>query len=446
MLTRRSLLQGTGATALLPLVPARAAGGAGAIRIETSTRPLASLGGPTPTLRMTGPEQDGALRLDPGRSTALQCRNATAEPIALQWRGLRGVGSLEQAPETFGPGTVGALQVMPRDGGTALLRAAADAAHPAARGAQAVVVVPDVASLAVDRDMVVMLADWLLAADNSLRFGSVPPADVVLGAITVNGEPRANDTKLPPGARVRLRFVNASVQRLMIVACVGARPMIAAIDGQPSELFAPVRNTIPLGPSARYDLLLDMPEAAGSQVRFTLKPTMTVGGKVEAERDLLVLSAEGAPLPPKPALAPFPPNPALPVQIPLETARRVALTFAGQPATPMAAPAGWSVTTPLGRVNDKPVLAVRRGDAVVLGLVNASPTLVPLRIGGHAVRLLHAKDDGWEPYWRDTLLLPPGSRTHVAFVADVEGLWPIDSGFDDLTLAGLSCSFRVDPR
>ena len=446
MLTRRSLLQGTGATTLLPLVPARAAGDGGAVRIEAATRTLAPQGAPTPVLRMTGPEQDGALRLDAGRTTALQCRNATAEPMTLQWRGLRGVGSLEQMPDAIGPGVDGVLHAMPRDSGTALLRAAADAAHPAARGAQAVVVVAEVAPPAVDRDLVVGLADWLLAADNSLRFGSVPPADAVLGVITINGEARAGETKVPPRARVRLRFVNASVQRLMIVACAGARPMIAAIDGQPSELFAPVRNTIPIGPGARYDLLLDMPEAAGGQVRFTLKPTMTVGGKLEAERDLLILSAEGAPLPARPALAPLPPNPALPVQIPLEAARRVELTFAIRPANPTAAPAGWSVTTPSGPARGKPVLTVRRGDAVVLGLVNASPTLVPLRIGGHAVRLLHAKDDGWEPYWRDTLLLPPASRNHVAFVADVDGLWPIDSGFDDLTLAGLSCSFRVDPR
>jgi FtsP/CotA-like multicopper oxidase with cupredoxin domain len=43
------------------------------------------------------------------------------------------------------------------------------------------------------------------------------------------------------------------------------------------------------------------------------------------------------------------------------------------------------------------------------------------------MRLLHDLDDGWEPYWRDTVLIAPGKTKHVAFVADNPGKWVIES-------------------
>ena len=339
------------------------------------------------------------------------------------------------------PGREGSLPARP-PGGTALLRAAPSRSHAAERGAIGVVA-PGNADPSVDRDMVVMLSDFLLAADNGLRFGSTPPRDTVASVVTVNGRPGPVAAKVPPRSRLRLRLANASVQRLMVVSCVGARPMVAAIDGQPCELFAPARNAVPIGPGARYDLLLDMPEAASASVRFTLKPTLAINGKLEPERELLLLSTEGVAPPAKPPMTAQPADADLPARIPLESAQRVDLTFDGRPGTPTTPPAGWTVNSISGLAAEKPVLTVRRGNAVVLGLTNASPTLLPLRIGGQAVRLLHARDDGWEPYWRDTLLLPPKGQAHEAFVADAVGRWPIDSGFDDLTLAGASCWFTV---
>ena len=89
------------------------------------------------------------------------------------------------------------------------------------------------------------------------------------------------------------------------------------------------------------------------------------------------------------------------------------------------------------------MLQVKQGDAVALGFTNASKDLVPLSLYGQALRLLHPLDDGWEPYWRDTFMLPPGSRNHVAFVADKPGRWLIESGFDDQAAAGLRCWFEV---
>ena len=46
-----------------------------------------------------------------------------------------------------------------------------------------------------------------------------------------------------------------------------------------------------------------------------------------------------------------------------------------------------------------------------------------MHLHGHHVRLLDALDDGWKPFWLDTILAPPQRTTRVAFVADNRGKW-----------------------
>ena len=40
--------------------------------------------------------------------------------------------------------------------------------------------------------------------------------------------------------------------------------------------------------------------------------------------------------------------------------------------------------------------------------------------------LLDALDDGWKPFWLDTILCLPRQTTRVAFVADNPGKWLLD--------------------
>ena len=67
----------------------------------------------------------------------------------------------------------------------------------------------------------------------------------------------------------------------------------------------------------------------------------------------------------------------------------------------------------------------------------------PIHVHGHVMRQLHLLDDGWEPYWRDTVLVPPGKTVRVAFVADNPGRWMIESALPDWTAAGLWTFFEV---
>ena len=80
---------------------------------------------------------------------------------------------------------------------------------------------------------------------------------------------------------------------------------------------------------------------------------------------------------------------------------------------------------------------------MVLTLVNETAEPQTLRLEGHWARVLHALDDGWDPYWRDALLVGPAKTLHVAFVADNPGRWPLASASPARAAKGLAADFMV---
>ena len=124
-----------------------------------------------------------------------------------------------------------------------------------------------------------------------------------------------------------------------------------------------------------------------------------------------------APIPPRLA-----PNPLLPAEIALEAARRCDFIISGGGSAPFAVngatfvdwspkPAYRAPARRARRVRARQQDGGRAGDAP-LGPCRAHPA---------------SMDDGWEPYWRDTLLIQPGRTAHIAFVADNPGKWPLES-------------------
>ena len=91
----------------------------------------------------------------------------------------------------------------------------------------------------------------------------------------------------------------------------------------------------------------------------------------------------------------------------------------------------------------KPAYLLPRGAPTVFALANKTAFVQALRLWGHVARLLHSMDDGWEPYWRDTVLIQPGRTAHVAFVADNPGRWPLESAIPEHRAAGVGAWFQV---
>jgi len=75
----------------------------------------------------------------------------------------------------------------------------------------------------------------------------------------------------------------------------------------------------------------------------------------------------------------------------------------------------------------QPLFTVRRGRVVVLALVNRAAVATSVHVHGHHVRHLDRLDDGWKPYWLDTISVPPGLTERVAFLADNPGQWLIEA-------------------
>ncbi len=166
---------------------------------------------------------------------------------------------------------------------------------------------------------------------------------------------------------------------------------------------------------------------------------------------LLEIQTGGTPRPPQPILPAFASNPLLPGEIQLEAAKKLDLVIEGgaQKGTPAAyKPQGedlrrvWRINGHSG-LEGPPLFSVKKGTPVSLGLVNK--TLVPqvLHVQGHVMRLLHDFDDGWDPYWRDSVVVPEGKTKHVAFVADNPGKWLIMSAISEHFASGLAAWFEV---
>jgi FtsP/CotA-like multicopper oxidase with cupredoxin domain len=246
---------------------------------------------------------------------------------------------------------------------------------------------------------------------------------------------------MPPASRLRLRILSAANARIMQISFDGAKPWILAVDGQPCETFEPNRQTIPIGPGARFDVMLDLPEQAGARAALILR------GDSDPDRVLLEIKTEGPRRPELPPIGSLPENPLLPRAIRLEAALKmdVLIEAVSPPAVSSSGrPLNWKIN---GAAWDgwakKPLFSVKRGGPVSLGLVNRTAFLQQIHIHGHHMRLLHDLDDGWEPYWRDSVLVPAGKTKHVAFVADNPGKWVIEGLMAERQCSGMATWFEV---
>lgn len=389
-----------------------------------------------------GPTPCPVLRVRLGEEVVATLRNDTPAPLSLHWHGVRGpngqdgVGGLTQPPVP--PGGTHLYRFAPPDAGTFLIRplVLGRSGEPAGRGLVGLLVVEERGPPGVDVEFALAVRDWLAAPSGALApFGA--PQEAALGGrlgnrVAVEGGDAPKRIALPPGSRVRLRLANACNARTMRIQFDGLKVYVAAVDGQPTDTFEPLRATLPFAPGSRYDLLFDAPaepDAKGSVVAL-------IGSGLPLVE---VTAAQGpAPGPAASARAPIaalPPNPLLPPEIRLQNAVRRSLTISGGATRNAAGAIGypgdskaiWKLNGAPGSAASPPLLSARRGQPVVLGVTNATGFVQPLHLHGHVFRLLHPLDDGWEPYWLDTVQAPEGKTIQIAFMADNPGRWLLGS-------------------
>jgi FtsP/CotA-like multicopper oxidase with cupredoxin domain len=429
--TRRALMAGLGASVLD--AAAGAAAPARPVRLALVARPgtmdlrpglpataISELAALTPA---------GAIRLMRGDRCEVAIRNDLSFAVAPIWRGLDGWTATEPllGRVAIATGTTETSIISMPHAGTLLadLRLLADGLKQPVRPLP--VVVQEIQPVAVDHDQLFLIEDWRLAADGTAMVpGSAGAA--VAPIYTVNGR-LAPDFTQRANARLRLRFINGCHRAVVAVKIEGAEVTVMALDGQPAEPFGARNGALVLAPGARADVFLDATAAPGSA-----SPILIHDGKEARSIARLLVSPE-APLRPSrlPPARPLPSN-GLP-----EPKLRGALRFEVE----LAAAEGW-VRPASFSPSSPPAFRAKAGRTIVLALKNPGSVATVFHLHGHHFRLLDRLDDGWKPYWLDTLAIEPGQTQRIAFVTNHPGRWLIESVATDWAAPRLARWFAVE--
>ena len=416
-LDRRALLAGLGAAALVPSMPPVATAQSRptlALQAKAGVAALRQNGADTPVWSLLAPTPETGLRVTRGDTLEIALGNELPVRAVLNWHGIDGAPMAEPlaARAPVSPGAKESLTVPLRHAGTFAcdLRLLGDgAARPSPMRA---LVVGESQPVAVDRDEVLLLEDWRLRPDGSAIAPGIDPKDTA-PIYTINGR-TSLDVPVRVNERLRFRFINGFQRNVIAMKIEGHEVRVMALDSQPSEPFLARNGALVLAPGGRADAFIDVTAAPGSASAVLLHD-----GKEARPIGRLITSTEPpirpAPLPPAPPL----PSNGLPAQLDLKSALRADLTLGGAPAD-WIPPANFVASAP-------PAFRAKAGRVVVLALTNRAPIATVFHLHGHHFRLLDRLDDGWKPFWLDTLAIEPGQTQRIAFAAEYAGRWLIES-------------------
>ena len=421
-LDRRELMAGLGAMALVPALPSIAmARSAVALQLKADSAALRPGASETPTWSVAGPE----LRFKRGDTVEFGVANDLPIASALNWRGVDAAAGLEPLmgrPPMASRGR-DMFEVTLRHAGTYLCDAGLLGDGQARPSRPRALIVGEAESIPVDRDETILIEEWRLRPDGTaIAPGSDPKGTVPL--YTLNGS-TSFELSASANERLRLRFINGSQRSVLALKLEGHDVRVMAIDGQPAEPFSARNGALVLAPGGRSDAFVDTAVTASFLLHNGTEPHQVGKLAISGYRE------RRAPLLPASAL----PSNGLPAQLDLKTALRVDLTI-GSPAD-WVKPVDFAVSTPAA-------FRAKLGRVVVLALTNRAAIATVFHLHGHHFRLLDRLDDGWKPFWLDTLAVEPGQTQRIAFLAEHPGRYLIESVATDWAAPGLVRWYSVE--
>ena len=346
-------------------------------------------------------------------------RNDLPQPAALIWRGLDGASTGEPllgCPSLPAAGQQ-TIQLPLRHAGTMFcdLGLLADGAAQPSRGRP--LIVSEAEPVRVDRDKVVLIEEWRVRRDGIAIGPGTDPRDTEVFH-TVNGNFGTDLLGDPVQAnqRIRYRFINASHRSVVAVKLEGLDVRVLAIDSRPAEPFSARNGALVLAPGTRLDAFVDLTGPPGTSFAMYLHD-----GKQAHLIEKLAISQEPPIRPtPLPQAEPLPAT-GMPAQLDLKAALRVDVPLSGSEWVP---PKSFSASS-------APAFHVKAGRVVVLALTNRADIATVFHLHGHHFRLLDRLDDGWKPFWLDTLAIEPGQTQRIAFAAEHAGRYLLESTATD---------------
>jgi FtsP/CotA-like multicopper oxidase with cupredoxin domain len=344
------------------------------------------------------------IRARRGEEITMRLVNGLDEPTALHWHGVRVPNPMDGGVPLTGPPVAPGASVDYRfpvpDAGTFWYRATSRSQQES--GLYGALIVAEPVPPLVDQDHLLIFGGRRSNRDGAQAF-------------TLNGV-TALDIAVRANERLRLRFVNASATPIN-ARIENHRVIVMALDGEPAEPFASRDGRIALAPGNRADVFVDAVLAPGSIAVITFMP-----GRGEPAVLRLVygeMTARRTPLGEPPPLAANP----LPLRMDFSRALRVTLSIEGGSAMALA---------------DKPLFSAGRGRTVVMAIDNRDAGAHVVHLHGHHFRLLDRLDDGWKPYWLDTVAVERRQTARIAFLADNPGRWLIEQQAIDGPAAGVN--------
>lgn len=412
-LNRRRLVAGLGTSVLTLPFPALSAVSSQPRLVQAKPGVLALRPGgpPTPVWSLLGAD----LRFKRGDGQGISFQNDLPMPFVLDWRGIDGASAAEPllGRPPLAPGGTDTFDIPIRCAGTFLcnLGLLADRAALPVRGLP--VIVDETEAPEVDRDEVMLIEDWRLRPDGTPVRPGTDPTGTAPMLYTVNGL-TALELTVRANARLRFRFINSSQRNVVAIKIENHEVRVMAMDSQPAEPFTARNGALVMAPGTRVDAFVDATAPPGSS-----SPILLHDGN-QAHLVARLVTSKEPPLrnrPLGPAL-PLPSN-GLPGQLALKNASRFEVTLGTNTAGWMA-PAAFVTTGP-------PAFRAKAGRTVVLTLTNRGVLPEIYHLHGHHFRLLDRLDDGWKPFWLDTLAIEAGQTERIAFAAEYPGRWLMET-------------------
>ncbi len=392
-LDRRELVAGLGAAVLSPaLSRITAAQGRPSLMLQAKAGMVALRPGEanTPIWSLLGPAPERDISLRRGDELEITLANELPTAVVLNWHGLDGapVADPLAARAPLSPGAKETFVIPLRHAGTLMcdLRLFGDGqARPLPARA---LVVTENEPVAVDREQAFLVEDWRLKPDGTAIAPGIDPKDT-MPLYTVNGL-TTPDIPTRTNERLRFRFINGCQRNVIALKMEGYNVRVMALDSQPAEPFLARGGALVLAP--------------GKEARPIAR---LVTSSQPPLRDAAL-----------PAAPPLPSN-GLPNRLELQNALRIDLTLGGSKAD-------W--VTPGGFANSAaPAFRTKTGRTVVLAVTNRGDIAEVFHLHGHHFRLLDRLDDGWKPFWLDTLAIEPGQTQRIALSAEYAGRWLMET-------------------
>jgi FtsP/CotA-like multicopper oxidase with cupredoxin domain len=411
-LNRRELMAGLGAAVLGPAPLVAATQGHRSLVLQAKPDVIALRPGEpaTPIWSLLATVPDPPLRFRRGDTLEVTLENGLPVPTAFNWHGVDGVAAAEPLAVRAAGARETALIPLGQ-AGTLLcdIRLLGDGlARPSSARA---LIVGESEPVAVDRDEVLLFEDWRLRPDGSAIAPGTDPKDSA-PAVTINGL-MTQDLPIRPHERLRLRLINGFQRNVIAVKIEGYDVRVMAIDGQPAEPFLARNGAVVLAPGSRADVFIDATASPGAS-------SILLHDGTQARPIVRLIASKEPPIrnAPLAAAGPLPSN-GLPDRLDLKAALRVDLTLGG-PQADWVTPASFAGSA-------APAFRTKAGRVVILALTNRAANASVFHLHGHHFRLLDRLDDGWKPFWLDTLAVEPGQTQRIAFAAEHPGRWLLET-------------------